>query len=52
MNVYLMVDIEGISGIYTREQVVSDGSRFSESKRYMTDDINACIKAVYYRKTC
>ena len=43
MNVYLMVDIEGISGIYTREQVVQDGKRFAEGRRRMTEDINATV---------
>lgn len=46
MNVYLMVDIEGISGIYSRAQVTLDGGRFNEGRRYMTDDINACIKGL------
>ena len=46
MNVYLMVDIEGISGIYTREQVMSDGNRFQEGRRFMTADINACAQGL------
>ena len=46
MNVYLMVDIEGISGIYAREQVLPGESRFSEGRRYMTEDINACMKGL------
>ncbi len=45
MNVYVMVDIEGISGIYTRDQATPAGSRFSEGRKYMTDDINVCVKA-------
>ena len=46
MNVYLMVDIEGISGIYAKEQVLFGESRFNEGRRFMTDDINACIKGL------
>ena len=43
MNIYIMVDIEGISGIYAREQVIPSERRFAEGRRYMTDDINVCL---------
>ncbi len=43
MNVFVMVDIEGISGIYTKEQVLPSGSRFGEGRKFMTEDINACV---------
>lgn len=42
MNVYIMADIEGISGIYSKEQVLETGTRWAEGRRYMTDEINAC----------
>ena len=42
MNVYVMVDIEGISGIYTRQQVLPTEPRFNEGRKYMTADVNAC----------
>ena len=45
MNVYLMVDLEGISGIYSRDQVSSDSTRTAEGRAYMTADINACVEA-------
>ena len=47
MNIYIMVDMEGISGIFTREQVMSDGSgtRYSEGRRLMAKDINVCVRA-------
>lgn len=45
MNIYIMTDIEGISGIYTREQVTPAGSRFEEGRRYMTEDVNTCVQA-------
>lgn len=45
MNVYLMVDAEGISGIYSPEQVMETGNRRAESRAYMTGDINACVEA-------
>ena len=45
MNVYLMVDLEGISGVYLRDQVSSDSPRYAEGRAYMTADINACVEA-------
>ena len=47
MNVYIMVDMEGISGIFAREQVMSDGSgsRYQEGRHLMAKDINVCVKA-------
>ena len=45
MNVYIMTDMEGISGIVSREQVVSTESRYQEGRRMMTADINVCVKA-------
>ncbi|MDD7740698.1 MAG: M55 family metallopeptidase [Fusicatenibacter sp.] len=47
MNIYVMVDIEGISGIYTREQVLPyEGMRFAEGRRYMTDEVNVCVSTL------
>lgn len=46
MNVFVMVDIEGISGIYSREQVLPGEPRFAEGRRYMTADINNCVKGL------
>lgn len=46
MNIYLMVDSEGISGIYTKEQVLLSESRINEGRRFMTDDINACMRGL------
>jgi len=45
MNIYIMVDIEGISGIYCKDQVTPDGRRFQEGRERMTADINACVEA-------
>lgn len=46
MNVYVMVDIEGISGIYTRQQVIPSEPRFYEGRKYMTADVNACTRGL------
>ena len=43
MNLYIMVDLEGISGICSRDQIFGD--RISEGKLLMTEDINACVNA-------
>ena len=43
MNVYVMVDIEGISGIYTRSQVLPSEPRFAEGRRCMVEDVNSCV---------
>ncbi len=47
MNIYIMVDAEGISGIYDREQVSTNSSsgRYSEGRELMVNDINACVEA-------
>lgn len=46
MNVYVNVDIEGISGVYTREQVLPEEPRFNEGRRLMTQDVNAVAKGL------
>ncbi|MBQ9784856.1 MAG: M55 family metallopeptidase [Clostridia bacterium] len=45
MNIYVMVDLEGISGLYCREQMTPDAPRFSEARKYMTREINICARA-------
>lgn len=45
MNVYIMVDMEGISGIMTRDHVVKGSPLYAEGRRYMTADINVCVRA-------
>lgn len=43
MKVYVMVDIEGISGIYMPDQVSENTARTEEGRRFITEDINACV---------
>lgn len=45
MNIYIMADLEGISGIYTEEQIEPHRSRFEEGRRLMTREINLCAAA-------
>ena len=45
MNIYIMVDMEGISGIHTREQTKKDGLFYEDGRDYLTADVNACAEA-------
>lgn len=45
MNIYIMTDMEGISGITSREQVMPDAQRYQEGRRLMVADINVCVRA-------
>lgn len=45
MNIYIMTDIEGISGVYCREQSNTGGPRYGEGKKYMTRDVNIVAEA-------
>lgn len=45
MNVYINVDLEGISGIYCTEQQMVDGSKYAEAKEFMTKEVNTCAAA-------
>ncbi|MBQ7335520.1 MAG: M55 family metallopeptidase [Clostridia bacterium] len=45
MNIYILADLEGISGVYCREQVLPDQKRFDEGRRYLTREINICAEA-------
>lgn len=45
MNICIMTDLEGISGIYCREQVIPGQWRFDEGRRYLTREVNICAEA-------
>lgn len=47
MNIVVMVDMEGISGICRRSQVRADGEHYQESRRYLTWDTNACVDGCF-----
>lgn len=44
VTIYIFADLEGISGIFSREQVLTSGSRFQEGRDFMTADINAAAE--------
>ena len=46
MKIYIMSDIEGISGIYHREQVIRGEDRYEEGRRLMTREANICAEAL------
>lgn len=46
MNIYVMCDAEGISGIYQKEQVDSVYPLYKECREYMTRDVNTVIEAL------
>jgi D-amino peptidase len=46
MNIYVMCDAEGISGIYDKEQVLGTGPLYKECRECMTRDINTVIDAL------
>jgi D-amino peptidase len=43
MNIFVMVDMEGISGICRKSQVQTDGAHYQAARRYLTWDVNACV---------
>ena len=45
MNIYINVDLEGISGIYCVEQQMYGESKFNEAREFMTRDVNICAAA-------
>ena len=47
MNVYVMVDMEGISGICRKSQVLSSGEHYQQGRRYLTWDVNACVEGCF-----
>ncbi len=43
MNIFVSVDLEGISGICRASQVMPNGQHKHEGRRLMTWDVNACV---------
>ena len=43
MNIFVMVDMEGISGICRSSQVMSTEGDYQAARRFMTWDANACV---------
>ena len=47
MNVFIMVDMEGISGICRKSQVLTSGEHYQQGRRYLTWDVNACVDGCF-----
>jgi len=47
MHIVVLVDMEGISGICRRSQVMADGAHYPAARRYLTWDVNACVAGCF-----
>jgi D-amino peptidase len=47
MNVFVMVDMEGISGVCRRGHVTRGDALYADGRRYMTWDVNACVEGCF-----
>ncbi|MFH0964636.1 MAG: M55 family metallopeptidase [Planctomycetota bacterium] len=43
MKIFVMVDMEGISGVCRKSQVLADGAHYQSARKYLTWDVNACV---------
>ncbi len=47
MNIYVMVDMEGISGICRASQVMQGSADYERSRKFLTWDVNACVEGCF-----
>jgi D-amino peptidase len=47
MNIVVMVDMEGISGICRKSQVMPGGEHDQSARRFLTWDVNACVDGCF-----
>ena len=47
MKIYISVDMEGISGVNTKEHVLKDGRLYPEARKLLTEDINAAVRGAF-----
>ncbi|MHC4886587.1 MAG: M55 family metallopeptidase, partial [Planctomycetota bacterium] len=47
MKIFIMVDMEGVSGICRSSQVRPGESNYALGQRYLTADINACVEGCF-----
>jgi len=47
MKIYISVDMEGISGIYSPEYVLRSGRHYSVGQRLLTADVNAAVRGAF-----
>lgn len=46
MKVFIVVDMEGATGVVHRDQLMPDGKGYSSAQGFLTDDVNAVIEGV------
>lgn len=47
MKIFVMVDMEGISGIFKSSQVRAGEADYDRGRKYLTLDVNACIEGCF-----
>lgn len=47
MKIFVMVDMEGISGICRASQVSQEGAHYQVARKYLTLDVNACVDGCF-----
>jgi D-amino peptidase len=47
MNIFIMADMEGISGICLGSQVAHNGEHYQTGRRYLTWEVNACVEGCF-----
>lgn len=47
MKIYVLTDMEGVSGVSGSDFVMPDGRFYAEGRRYLTWDINACVRGCF-----
>ncbi len=47
MKVYIHTDLEGVSGIDNPEMILVDNPRFEESRKRLTEDVNAAVAGAF-----
>jgi len=47
MKIYILADMEGISGISGSSFVLADGANYQLGRKLLTQDINACVKGCF-----
>lgn len=47
MKIFVMADMEGISGICRSSQVKQEGEHYQIGRRYLTFDVNACVDGCF-----
>ncbi len=47
MKIFVMTDMEGVSGICRSEQVSSGERLYEEGRRFLTLDVNACVEGLF-----